>query len=289
VGYNLESVKVGFGTSGTLGGVFSPGSLVSVPQQALITNLFADGLTSAVESRLAYDTRDNFLYPTQGQFHQLRGEFASKYFGSDNRYNRYLFDSRFYLPVIKSKQIFRAWLVFKTRLQIGYVHSPEARGVPIFERFFPGGIFGDGGIRGFRLRSLGPKIKVQSSPNPTAPLIPYEVGGNLLTSFNAEFEFMIIPPANIKGVLFYDMGNAFNTESLYCSDLNPALLPKSDPCATWSFGDLRYSMGFGFRWQSPIGPLRFEWGFPLDRQEPTEFLPRGDDPVVFEFNIGNSF
>lgn len=289
LGYSLENVTVGFGTFGSVGGVFSPGSLVTVPQQALITNLFADGITSSITSRLAYDTRDNFLFPTSGMYHQLSGEFASRYTGSQNRFNRYTFDSRFYFPVIKSEQAFRAWLVFKTRLQIGYVQSFTDSGVPIFERYFPGGIFGAGGIRGYRLRSLGPKIKVASSPDPTAELFPYEIGGNLLTSLNAELEFMIIPPANIKGVLFYDMGNAFNTESQYCADLNPSLLPKSDPCAVWNLRDLRYSVGFGFRWQSPIGPLRFEWGFPLDRQRPTDFLRRGDDPVVFEFSIGNSF
>ena len=93
-------------------------------------------------------------------YHQLRGKFASKYFGSDNRYNRYLLDTRFYFPVIKTKKTFRAWMVFKTRLQVGYIHSGENNGVPIFERFFPGGIFADGGIRGYRLRTLGPKILV---------------------------------------------------------------------------------------------------------------------------------
>jgi outer membrane protein insertion porin family len=289
LGYELEDVRVGFGTYGTVGGVFSPGSLVTVPQQALITNLFADGITSALEARLRWDSRDNFLFPTSGQYHELRGTFASKYFGSQNRYARYVLDSRLYFPVIRTDQAFRAWLVFKTRLQIGFIHSLQSQGVPIFERWFPGGIYGDGEIRGFRLRSLGPKIKVASSPDPTAPLIPYEIGGNLLTAFTAELEFMMIPPANIKGVVFFDMGNAFNTESLYCDELNPALLPKSDPCGNWSFKNLRYSMGFGFRWQSPIGPLRFEWGFPLDRQRPTPFLPRGDEPVVFEFAIGNSF
>ena len=289
LGYNFEDVKVAFGSFGSVGGVFSPGSLVTVPQQALISNLFSDGITSAVTARLQYDTRDNFLFPTSGMFHQLRGEFASKYFGSQNRFNRYTLDARFYFPVIRSKQAFRAWLVFKTRLQIGYVHSREARGVPIFERYFPGGIFGAGEIRGFRLRSLGPKIKVASSPDPTARLFPYEVGGNLLTALNAELEFMMIPPANIKGVIFFDTGNAFNTESLYCEQLNPSQLPKADPCQSWRLRDQRFSMGFGFRWQSPIGPLRFEWGFPLDRQRGTDFDPRADDPVVFEFSIGNSF
>ena len=289
VGYNLEDVNVGFGSFGTVGGVFSPGSLVTVPSQFLISNLFADGITSALEASIQYDTRDNFLFPTSGQFHQLRGEFASQYTGSQNRFNRYTLDSRFYFPVIRSKQQFRAWLVFKTRLQIGYVNSYQPQGVPIFERYFPGGIFGAGEIRGFRLRSLGPKIKVASGAGPTDTLVPYEVGGNLLTALNAELEFMMIPPANIKGVIFSDVGNAFNTESLHCKEPDPTGLPKSDPCQGFRFRDLRYSVGFGFRWRSPIGPLRFEWGFPLDRQRGTAFAPVADDPVVFEFSIGNSF
>jgi outer membrane protein insertion porin family len=133
-------------------------------------------------------------------------------------------------------------------------------------------------------------------------VFPYGIGGNLLTSLNAELEFMMIPPANIKGVVFFDIGNAFNTEPLYCAEANPKLLPKSDPCPLevpldgdrtrkqfWALRNLRYSVGFGFRWQSPIGPLRFEWGIPLDRQQPTELLGRGEDPIVFEFSIGNSF
>ncbi len=99
---------------------------------------------------------------------------------------------------------------------------------------------------------------------------------------------MIVPPANIKGVVFFDMGNAFNTEPQYCSEPDP-LLPKADPCDRWSLRKLRYAVGFGLRWRSPIGPLRFEWGFPLDRQRATILTGRGDDPVVFEFNIGNSF
>src|SRR5690606_28118327 len=144
---------------------------------------------------------DNFLFPTQGMFHQLRGEFASKYFGSQNRYNRYFLDSRFYFPVIRTEKSFRAWLVFKTRLQVGYVHNAEKKGVPIVERFFPGGIYGDGGLRGFRYSSLGPRIQIAQSSDPTSGLVPYRIGGNLLTALNLELEFMIVPPANIKGVL----------------------------------------------------------------------------------------
>ena len=48
------------------------------------------------------------------------------------------------------------------------------------------------------------------------------------------------------------------------------------------FDGLRYSWGFGFRWFSPIGPLRFEWGLPFEPED-------GEEPLVFEFTIGNFF
>jgi len=288
IGYNLEYVTVGFGAVGAMGGIFAPGAISAVPDQALISNLFADGITSAVTARLVYDTRDNMLFPTSGMFHQLKGEFASRYFGSDNEYNRYTLDARFYVPVIKSERPFRAWVVFRTNFQVGYIHSPRRGGVPVFERYFPGGIFGHGSMRGFRLRSLGPRILVQSSPNPSSTLFPFEVGGNLLTALNLELEFMVVPPANIKAVIFADIGNAFNTERQYCEEPNPEQLPKADPCTNFAFNALRTSVGFGFRWQSPIGPLRFEWGFPLDRLAGTSLL-LPEDPVVFEFNVGTGF
>lgn len=289
-GYDFEYVNVDFGSTafGNVGGIFTPGNFYNIPSGALITNLFSAGITSSIETRVRYDTTDNYLFPTQGMRHEIAASFANKYLGSQNLFNRYHGTFRFYFPLIKSKQQFRAWLVFKTQLQVGFVHSLQPRGVPIYERYFPGGIFGAGMIRGYRLRSLGPQILVQSGTDPTAGLIGYGIGGNLLTALNAEFEFMMVPPANIKGVLFFDAGNAFNTESVYCNEANPTALPKADPCTGFRFRDLRYSMGFGLRWQSPIGPLRFEWGFPLDRQAATAIL-RGEDPVVFEFNVGNSF
>jgi outer membrane protein insertion porin family len=288
VGYNLEYVKVGFGAVGAIGGIFAPGATTALPEQALISNLFANGITSAITARIVYDTRDNVLFPTSGMYHQLRGEFASKYFGSQNEYNRYTFDARFYVPVVRTERSFRAWVVFRSNFQVGYIHSPRRDGVPVYERYFPGGIWGHGSIRGYRLRSLGPRILVKSSPNPSSILFPFEVGGNLLTALNLELEFMVVPPANIKAVIFADIGNAFNTEKQYCQEPNPEELPKSDPCTIFAFDSLRYSMGFGFRWQSPIGPLRFEWGFPLDRLTGTALL-RQEDPVVFEFNVGTGF
>ena len=107
--------------------------------------------------------------------------------------------------------------------------------------------------------------------------------------FNSEIEFPLFKKVGISGVVFYDMGNAYNLEDRYCSGLqrqNPSVSIKFDPC--FHFPDsliygIRKSVGFGFRWFSPIGPLRFEWGIPLDRQADRE------DPLVFEFTIGNFF
>jgi outer membrane protein insertion porin family len=87
-------------------------------------------------------------------------------------------------------------------------------------------------------------------------------------------------------VVFFDAGNAYNLESRYCgraAGSSDTVSAKFDPCFSFpgSIVDgLRQSVGFGFRWFSPIGPLRFEWGIPLDRQP-------GEDPLVFEFTIGN--
>jgi outer membrane protein insertion porin family len=103
---------------------------------------------------------------------------------------------------------------------------------------------------------------------------------------NSEIEFPIFAAVQIKGVIFFDAGNAYNTEiSKYCpSRLAVSNIPDVfNPCNPYpTFTNLRYSVGFGFRWNSPIGPLRFEWGIPLNRQP-------GEDPIVFEFTIGNFF
>jgi outer membrane protein insertion porin family len=288
-GYSLQYVKATSGGGSLPGaGILSGTGAASIQKSQLLGNLFSRGYTSSVSFQLAYEGRDNMIYPTQGFYLNLDAEFASPYFRSQNVYNRYKMDGRFYVPVIRTDKQFRAWLVFKSRLQLGFVHNQRPGGVPIFERYFPGGIWGDGGLRGFTAYSLGPRIQVASSPDPDAGLTGYAVGGNLLAALNVELEGMILPQANIKGVLFYDMGNAFNTESVHCDRANPDALPKADPCSGFKFSDLRHSIGLGVRWVSPIGPLRFEWGFPLDRRDQTELLGR-EDTSNFEFNIGTSF
>jgi len=101
-----------------------------------------------------------------------------------------------------------------------------------------------------------------------------------------ELEFPLFEAAGIKGVLFADAGNVFaEDENIFYIDgkarkplieeapFNPVDLPAG----------LFWSVGFGFRWFSPIGPLRFEWGIPLTRR------PTDDLGPLFEFSIGNVF
>ena len=90
---------------------------------------------------------------------------------------------------------------------------------------------------------------------------PY--GGTQEMFYNLEFQFPLITEAGIKGVVFYDVGEADDS-------INPT--------------NFRQDVGFGFRWFSPIGPLRFEWGFPLQRQ-----VQYGENAVNFEFAIGAPF
>jgi outer membrane protein insertion porin family len=95
--------------------------------------------------------------------------------------------------------------------------------------------------------------------------------------------------------MFFDMGNAFNLEERYCSSRGGSapISTKFDPCFVNRLPDslisgVRKSVGFGFRWFSPIGPLRFEWGIPLDAQ-PATTNRAAEDSLVFEFTIGNFF
>jgi outer membrane protein insertion porin family len=228
------------------------------------------GITSSVKGSLTWDTRDNRLFPTSGQYHSGSLEWADGLLGSENLFTRFRMTSRYYYPLF--------WgLVFKSSGRYGTVLPHEGEPVPTFERFFVGGIQS---VRGFERHSLGPRARL-GPISPDDPLLRPNTGGEEELIFNFEIEFPIFPQVGIKGVLFNDFGQAFCGRDK-CSANDDSLETGGslwyEPLETAAA--LRASWGFGFRWFSPIGPLRFEWGFPYN---PTEF----EDPVVFEFTIGN--
>lgn len=245
--YTLEQVEVregGFGTN----------SRSSRPR---IANYFNIGLTSSVRLSLFWDTRNNQLFPTSGWFSSASAEQAAGFLGSENLFSRYRTRHRIYYDLGFN-------MVLKLNAEYGMITSPNKNGPPIFERFFVGGPLS---VRGFFRFSLGPSLPVPSDNTPTgASTDALTIGGTEQFSSNLEFEFPIFQRVGIRGVGFIDAGNAF--------DRRDTLADK--------FDQLRFAWGFGVRWFSPIGPLRFEWGFPFDPRE-------GEQSSVFDFSIGNFF
>ncbi len=249
-----------------------------------LANLFNSGRTVSIRPTLVFDTRDNRLYPTSGVYLQLSSELADEVTGSEVEFLKNSFTGRFYYQLGGTVQGQPgSGFVFKTNTNLGLITSPSASGVPIFQRFFLGGILD---MRGYRLRTLGPRLPLSQSLDVNAPPVQNgsTIGGNLQAYTNFEFEFPIVDKVGIRGVAFFDVGNTWNTESQYCNETPAPSFPAVvRPCFdASSLLNLRTSTGFGLRWFSPLGPLRFEYGIPL---KPLPYEEKG----VFEFTIGNFF
>ena len=251
-------------------------SRISVFRSLPLANLFNDGFTSSIRPSLTFDSRDNRLFPTAGVYVSASTELASSVIGSENQFLKHRLTGRFYYPLGKG-------FVVKLNTEFGHVTSPSKEGVPIFARFFLGGIFD---VRGFLYRSIGPRVGLTSSTDPNSTPIPNgaPIGGNVEYYQNLELEMPIVDAVGLRGVIFTDAGNAWNLETNYCKSSSAILYAAINPCfhGVSSLTDLRTSWGFGFRWFSPLGPLRFEWGFPF---KPLPY----EQHSVFEFTIGNFF
>ena len=270
--YKLEDVDISTGT----GGIANLGATSAPIEATSVANLFRGGVTSSLRASLSWDSRNNRLFPSDGWYHTLFAEYASQYTGSENKFVRWGGFARHY------RQLWGPF-VYHGNIELGFTTSTDPLGVPISERYLVGGIYD---IRGYAPRTLGPLLLTQPPGDVGQSLGSLPLGGNMQVIVNNEVEFPLFKKVGISGVVFFDMGNAYNLEDRYCSGLqrkNATISIKFDPCFRLPeslVNGIRKSVGFGFRWFSPIGPLRFEWGIPLDAQ-------RGEDPLVFEFTIGN--
>jgi outer membrane protein insertion porin family len=199
--YTLEDV--GVSTSGR-SRFLSGGQRTPFPAGTL-ANLLRPGLTSSFRLSFTYNTRDNNLFPTSGWYNDASAEFADKIFLSQTVFTRYDANVRYFYPL---------WgpFVLRTRATFGLVTSRDPQGVPIFERYFVGGIYD---VRGFRPYTLGPRIRAPSEQTPDAILNPQTIGGNMQIIGRAEIEFPLIERVGIKAVLFSVVGNAYNLEDQY--------------------------------------------------------------------------
>jgi outer membrane protein insertion porin family len=267
LGYRAEMVNVSDRT-GSFGNANASG-FRAFPTSSL-SNRFRSGFTSSLRLGLTWDSRNDRYVTRRGVYAGYTAEIADRIFGSKNVFIRQDLFTRFYWTLFSS-------VVLRFNANLGLITSRLGKGVPLFERYYLGGIFN---IRGYGLNVLGPRVGIPSTLDPNAVIGSrgLAVGGNLQGYYQLELEFPILDSAGIRGVLFHDAGNAWNLEAGVCQGPRTPDI-QTDPCG---FHGLRTSVGFGFRWFSPLGPLRFEWGIPLARRE-------GEQPIRFEFTIGNSF
>lgn len=248
------------------------------PNDPLDRDLFppetANGWTSSGTFTLEYDKRNDRFAPTDGVFSSASMEYAG--LGGEKHYTIGRATGRFYKKV---------WweFVFRNNLSYAFIRSNKGDDsrIPFNELFSLGGA---NSLRGYDWYSIGKKrfstkvfcqnvsVADPRCPNGVATgatlsreqaeeFANVTYGGTQQFFYQAEIEFPLISEAGIKGVAFFDIGDANDTLRL---------------------SDLRSDVGFGFRWFSPIGPLRFEWGFPIDRR-PNEAASN------FQFAIGSPF
>jgi outer membrane protein insertion porin family len=161
--------------------------------------------------------------------------------GGDMAFTKYTGETGWYLPLFKDVVTF-------LHGEIGYVQENSGGTLPDYERFYLGGL---NSLRGYDWQDI---FVLDENGD--------EIGGNKFVQFNVELLVPLLKQQGVVALLFFDTGDVFNDgESM-------------------SLGDLRQTAGFGFRWYSPMGPIRLERGYIVDGE---------DSGGQWEFGMGSSF
>lgn len=228
-------------------------------EKPLIDKLFPQVRLSKVSASLVRDTRDDVVYPNRGTFSVIDGELAARNLGSEVGFARSFVQTFAYLPLPSRRR-----MILALGARLGAAHgfklddsSEEEVLLPASERFFAGG---DTTVRGFALDRLGDERTITESGFPT--------GGNGEIVFQGELRVNVLGDrAELVG--FLDAGNIFRT----VNDID--------------LTNLRPAAGFGGRYRSPVGPIRVDVGFNLDRKELIPgTLERG---YVLHISLGQAF
>jgi outer membrane protein insertion porin family len=183
------------------------------------------------------DTRDKPLDAHHGVYQTFDFGVSPTALGSSADFVRFFSQTSFYRPL-------KPWLTWANNFRLGLAIPFAGSIVPLSERFFSGGA---DSLRGFPINGAGPQRPVTVCSNPNDPstctLISVPVGGDMLAIFNSELRFPIPLKKDLGGVLFYDGGNVYKNINLR------------------QFGDdYTHTIGFGFRYKTPVGPIRFDVG-----------------------------
>jgi len=183
-------------------------------------------ILSSLTAQIIRDTRDSKIDPHKGSVFTNSLKFAG--LGGDKKFSKYISEINQYISPGEESR-FRD-LILELRLRVGVINDWNDSGVPIYERFYAGGA---GTIRGYKYRKVGPRVFGEP------------VGGNSMLIANSELTFPLIKRV-IKAALFYDLGNVWAKSS----DID--------------LSNLKTGAGLGIRINTPIGPLKLDYGYGFD-------------------------
>jgi outer membrane protein assembly factor BamA len=195
---------------------------------------------STISVEYLRDGRDNPLDAHHGLYQTATFGVTPTALGSSANFVRFLGQNAVYLPV-------RPWLTWANNVRLGLAAPFSGSMVPLSQRFFSGGA---DSLRGFPINGAGPQRPVSVCGNPSDPstctVISVPVGGNMLFILNSEARFPLKVINNLGGVFFYDGGNVY-------TNINFRQL----------IDDYTNTIGFGVRYKTPVGPVRFDIGYRL--------------------------
>ncbi|MDR0775168.1 MAG: outer membrane protein assembly factor BamA [Azonexus sp.] len=197
------------------------------------------------------DGKDSFFFPTKGTYQRAGIEVALP--GGDLQYYRATYQLQHFFPL---SQRFTLMLNGELGYANAYGSTDE---VPFYKNFYAGGV---NSVRGYKASSLGP-VDYSTGDNE-------RLGGTRRVVANAELLWAL--PGMEKSVRmgwFVDAGQVFGKD-------------QDGKNQNFDLGDLRYSTGLSAAWISPIGPLKFSFGVPLNKKT-------GDKSELFQFQLGTTF
>jgi outer membrane protein assembly complex protein YaeT len=209
-----------------------------------------NGNLNALGADFQHSTADNLLNAHRGFQIALHVEEAGRLVRGSFNYYAASVDGRHYLPINDD-------IVLASRVQVGNIRpvGDDPANVPFGKKYFLGGATS---IRGWGRYEVGPLVSGQP------------IGGNSMFAFSEEVRATL--RGKLGGVIFLDGGNVWADSGGF------------------QFGDLRYAVGPGLRYQTPIGPIRFDLGYQLN---PTPDLIVNGNPQSrrwrLHFSIGQAF
>lgn len=223
---------------------------------------------SSVGYSLIYSNLDRGVNPSQGLYAELRQDFAGA--GGDARFVRTTGEARYYHDLTND------WIAM-FRVQGGHIGALGGGRLDSVDQFFMGPEL----VRGFQTAGIGPRDISMATIQ--AGRIPDAVGGTMYWGASAEVTFPLsfLPrDFGMRGALFADAGSVWGYNSLRSFDTGGGTLGVN--LAGTDAHKVRSSVGVGLLWNSPFGPIRFDYSFILSKAQ-------YDQTQVFRFSGGTRF